>query len=103
MSSNDELRQQLDAYRLRVEHIEGCLRQAREERDEWLAKAKLSAQVASAWESLYRERQFAVDRVDAVLEILAATGCDCECHDGEEHDEDCERCLACRIEQAVRP
>lgn len=30
--------------------------------------------------------------------LLESNGCDCECeHHWEEHDDDCERCLACRI------
>jgi hypothetical protein len=79
-----------------------CIDAIRRQSDEYRGLAKVSAQVAAAWESLYRERQYAVDRLDSILEILAANGCDCECDDGENHDEDCERCLACRIEQAAK-
>jgi hypothetical protein len=33
-----------------------------------------------------------------IEQLLWNNGCDCECdHHSEEHDEDCERCLACRI------
>jgi len=35
--------------------------------------------------------------------LLTANGCDCDCeHDAEGHDDDCERCLACRVEAALR-
>lgn len=34
--------------------------------------------------------------------LLGTNGCDCECgHHHEEHGEDCERCLACRIAAAL--
>lgn len=34
--------------------------------------------------------------------LLASNGCDCECeHSADEHDDDCERCLACRVESAL--
>lgn len=71
----------------------------REER----ARADLSAEIAAKWQAMYRERQFAYDRVNAVLDVIEANGCDCECeHVAEDHDEDCDRCLACRIEQAAK-
>jgi hypothetical protein len=42
----------------------------------------------------------AIKRVEAVL---SRNGCDCECaHLWDEHDIDCERCLACRVEAALR-
>lgn len=41
-------------------------------------------------------------RLDAVGEVLAANGCDCPCECSvSEHDDDCSRCLACRIERAA--
>lgn len=37
-----------------------------------------------------------------VGELLAENGCDCDCeHSYRDHDDDCERCLACRIEAAL--
>lgn len=34
--------------------------------------------------------------------VLAANGCDCDCgHSSDEHDDDCDRCLACRVEGAL--
>lgn len=43
------------------------------------------------------------ERVAAALEVLARNGCDCECAGlcGSEHDDDCVRCLGCRIESAL--
>lgn len=48
-------------------------------------------------------------KVERVLEVLSQNGCDCECGcDSEGHvksdghfEEDCEPCLACRIEAAI--
>lgn len=38
----------------------------------------------------------------AIGELLADNGCDCGCdHDYESHDEDCDRCLPCRISAAL--
>lgn len=35
-----------------------------------------------------------------VADLISENGCDCECgHHYEEHDDDCERCLACRVEE----
>lgn len=36
--------------------------------------------------------------VTRVREVLIAVGCDCSCgHDSEGHNDDCDRCSACRI------
>lgn len=40
-------------------------------------------------------------RLDAVGEVLAAEGCDCPCDCGRDHDDDCERCLGCRVERVA--
>jgi len=41
-------------------------------------------------------------KLDALDKVLAANGCDCECgHHYSEHDGDCERCLGCRIKDAI--
>ncbi|MFH0899068.1 MAG: hypothetical protein V2A73_00420 [Pseudomonadota bacterium] len=49
------------------------------------------------------ERAEAVAKLVQVGELLAKNGCDCGCaHDAESHDDDCERCLACRIDEAIR-
>lgn len=45
---------------------------------------------------------FADARVRA-FRVLAELGCDCPCqHHHEEHDDDCERCVTCRIETMLR-
>ena len=43
-------------------------------------------------------------RLERVSSLLAHNGCDCPCdHHHEEHDDDCERCLACQIGAALTP
>jgi len=40
--------------------------------------------------------------ITKIEELLTENGCDCECeHCWQDHDEDCERCLACRINMAI--
>src|SRR5690242_14596194 len=42
-------------------------------------------------------------KLRSVGDLLSENGCDCDCdHHHEEHDDDCERCLACRIGEAIR-
>ena len=42
------------------------------------------------------------ERLRAVRRLLEWNGCECECeHHWEDHDDDCDRCLACRIGEAV--
>jgi hypothetical protein len=60
----------------------------------------------AVWERLYRrefrDRKASEDRLNAVSQLLEKNGCDCECeHHATEHDDECERCLACRIAEAV--
>jgi len=42
-------------------------------------------------------------RIAAVNRLLSENGCDCECDHAceDDHEEDCERCLACRIDAAL--
>lgn len=41
--------------------------------------------------------------VTKIQKLLEENGCDCECdHHWEDHDEDCARCLACRISMAIQ-
>jgi hypothetical protein len=40
----------------------------------------------------------------AVGGVLSENGCECECehhHEGEEHDDNCKRCLGCRVDAAM--
>jgi hypothetical protein len=60
-----------------------------------------------AWEQLYNERnrlcRDAEDKLDLVRGLLEHNGCDCDCdHHWEEHGDDCEPCLACRIGDVVQ-
>jgi hypothetical protein len=42
-------------------------------------------------------------RLEAVADVLSAHGCDCECGcDSDGHGDDCEPCLGCRIEAAMK-
>jgi hypothetical protein len=42
------------------------------------------------------------EKIDRICELLAANGCDCDCgHQLEDHDDDCDPCLACRIDDVV--
>jgi len=41
-------------------------------------------------------------RIDAVGRVLSENGCDCDCGCfWDEHGDDCDRCLACRVEDAI--
>lgn len=66
-----------------------------------LAADLLDAHAALATE---RERAEAAERGLATLRrALESEGCDCPCcHGGDDHDEECSRCLGCRIEHAVK-
>lgn len=56
----------------------------------------------SALRRVMEEHRQADERLRAVGELLEKNGCDCECDQSrEEHEDDCERCLACRIEEVV--
>jgi hypothetical protein len=40
--------------------------------------------------------------IEDVKKLLGDNGCDCTCdHHPTEHEDDCERCLACRIEKVL--
>ena len=53
-------------------------------------------------ESYQRNSMEADERLRAVRKLLEWNGCECECsHHWEDHDDDCDRCLACRIGEAV--
>jgi hypothetical protein len=49
-------------------------------------------------------RRTAEYKLEIVGRLLQYDGCSCECdHHWEEHDEDCNLCLACRIGIAIKP
>jgi hypothetical protein len=89
----------------------------RRERDEALAEAErwrnahheanIRLQAHDCGEEHARMLGYFVElqgRVEAAGEVIAENGCDCPCdHDAESHDEQCERCLACRISHALWP
>ena len=46
--------------------------------------------------------QTLVDMEDAIGNVLGENGCDCECgHGWEDHEPECERCLACRVSEPL--
>ena len=50
----------------------------------------------------HRALQTAQDKLRAIGRLIEQNGCDCGCdHHYEDHDEDCELCLACRIGKVV--
>lgn len=64
--------------------------------------ARASLDLARSWEHLYlaahRRSRSRGDAIDRIGSLLSEHGCDCECdHSIEDHDDGCERCLACRI------
>lgn len=74
--------------------------------DELAAEVDTATKVKAAWEQLCRERdrlwRDAEDKLDSIRQQLERNGCDCECEHGwEDHDDDCERCLACDISAAL--
>jgi hypothetical protein len=64
----------------------------------------VKSRTARAWELLNKESHSlwreASARLHAVRELLSANVCTCEC-EHDEHDDGCERCLACRIAEVV--
>ena len=47
-------------------------------------------------------REEIAERIDRVGALLSNSGCYCECdHSPEDHDDDCELCLACLIGDAI--
>lgn len=100
--------QETDELRAEVE----TLRKERDERDE--AAAAMSVTEAGTVPrlvfdaSLDAVKQLRADRdrlraaLDRVGGVLASNGCDCECdHHHDEHESSCERCLGCRVQEAM--
>lgn len=50
-----------------------------------------------------RKLEAAEERLGTIGELLSSNGCDCECDCGpEEHDDDCDLCLAHRIDEVLQ-
>lgn len=69
-----------------------------------LLRAKLDTlqKVADVWRSMhgFTKELWLRDakKLERIEELLERNGCDCECDcSAAEHDDDCERCLACRV------
>lgn len=92
---------------MKLEHLSRIVKSLRDMRDRantargssWEHGA-LSATILDDAANLLEESDA---RLHAVRVLLENNGCECECvHYWEDHDDDCERCLACRIEEAVQ-
>jgi hypothetical protein len=60
----------------------------------------LRTQVAA----LLAEREEVAGALKRMCDVIADDGCSCDCdHDSEGHDDDCDRCLGCRIDAARAP
>lgn len=90
--TSEQIRRDRDEYRstaAQVSHMADAYRAATGE--DYRTVARLRADLAEARA-----------RLDAVGEVLSANGCDCPCEcPAGEHDDDCSRCLACRVETAA--
>ena len=83
----------LDAY--------DALAAVRGERDAFRARAESAERMLKAAPGTIRAADV---RLRAIGDLLEQNGCDCECdHHPEEHADDCDRCLACRINDALGP
>lgn len=62
---------------------------------------ELEAQLADAHKEIARLGA----AITRACEVLSAAGCDCDCDCGssDEHDDDCERCIACRVDEVLGP
>lgn len=88
----EQIRRDRDEYRVTAAEI-GAMGAAYRAAtgDDFYTVARLRADLAEARA-----------RLDAVGEVLSANGCDCPCEcSASEHDDDCSRCLACRIDRAA--
>lgn len=54
-------------------------------------------------ESLRAERDALREGAKRVADLLEENGCNCDCEcDSDGHDDDCDPCLACRVDAAIR-
>lgn len=67
-----------------------------------LRRARLVAMPDRSASDIYNEVARLRAAIERVGDVLSAEGCGCECeHHWEEHADDCERCLGCRVEMAL--
>ena len=64
-------------------------------------QAAFDASIAERAVVMGRLRDFE-DRHKAVMRVLETNGCECGPRSDEDHEDDCEMCLACRVESALK-
>jgi hypothetical protein len=61
--------------------------------------------VVEKWRFLYEEMKSEKEKLErkvwAVAELLENNGCDCECGCDGDHSDDCDRCFACAVNDAI--
>lgn len=90
----------------RAEALRVLALQVKREVEELRSRADTWEKAAKSWKSLAHERNRELrkrqDQLDEVEELLKANGCDCGCDHGyDDHEDDCERCFACRVSWIV--
>lgn len=79
--------------------IDEANKRAEEAHRQWWESAKRACKVFRQCDEYERRAEEAEAKLKSIAEVLASNGCDCECgHHREEHVAECERCLACRID-----
>lgn len=94
----DEAFEQRDKAKAQLKRTRAAVKLVAAERD----AARLEAARPSAW--LLGEGNMLVRKFAAIREMLSVHGCECACTClvVEDHDDRCERCLACRIEAVLK-
>lgn len=94
----DEAFEQRDKAKAQLKRTHAAIKLVAAERD----AARLEAARPSAW--LLGEGNMLVRKFAAIQEMLSVHGCECTCPClvVEDHDDRCERCLACRIEATLK-
>lgn len=68
-----------------------------------VARQRAVVEVEGIIYSIAKERDALIKERDELGRLLEENGCDCDCgHHQDEHEPDCGRCLACRVEEVVK-
>lgn len=85
--------------------LEGAEREADEQRER-RKRAEVERDAAhERAQKAERERDEALARIKAAGDVVSDNGCDCACDHStlQDHDEDCEVCVVCRVADALWP